>query len=64
MSTIQCASVVTETINYYVHNKGDIYIYIYIYIYVCTIDTSKALDRVNLFVVFTLLKTVIFAICT
>ena len=60
MSTIQCASVVTETINYYLHNKGDIYIYIYM----CTIDTSKALDRVNLFVVFTLLKTVIFAICT
>ena len=29
----------------------------------CTIDTSKALDRVNLFVLSTLLKTVIFAIC-
>ena len=26
MSTIQCASVVTETINYYLHNKSDIYI--------------------------------------
>ena len=30
MSTIQCASVVTETINYYLHNKSDIYIYIYV----------------------------------
>ena len=28
--TIQCASVVTETINYYLHNESDIYIYIYI----------------------------------
>ena len=28
MPTIQCASVVTETINYYLHNKRDIYIYI------------------------------------
>ena len=26
MSTIQYASVVTETINYYLHNKSDIYI--------------------------------------
>ena len=26
MSTIQCASVVTETINYYLYNKSDIYI--------------------------------------
>ena len=25
MYTIQCASVVTETINYYLHNKSDIY---------------------------------------
>ena len=33
MSTIQCDSVVTKTINYYLHNKSDIYIYIYIYIY-------------------------------
>ena len=28
MSTIQCASVVIETINYYLHNKSDIYIYV------------------------------------
>ena len=48
MSTIQCASVVTETINYYLHNKSDIYI--------CTIDASKAFDRVNLFVLFNLLR--------
>ena len=34
MSTIQCASVITETINYYLHNKSDIYIYM------CTIDAS------------------------
>ena len=58
MSTIQCPSVVTETINYYLHNKSDIYIYIYIYIYVCvcTIDASKAFDRVNVFVLFNLLR--------
>ena len=29
MSTIQCASVVTETINYYLHNNSDIYICVY-----------------------------------
>ena len=28
MSTIQCASVVTETINNYLHNKSDIYTYV------------------------------------
>ena len=28
MSTIQYTSVVTETINYYLHNKSDIYIYV------------------------------------
>ena len=50
MSTIQSAAVVTETINYYLYNKSDIYIYIY------TIDASKAFDRVNLFVLFTLLR--------
>ena len=50
MSTIQCASVVTETINYNLHNKSDIYIC------VCTIDASKAFDRVNLFVLFNLLR--------
>ena len=48
MSTIQCASVVTENINYYLHNKSDIYIY------VCTIDASKAC--VNLFLLFNLLR--------
>ena len=48
MSTIQCASVVTETINYYLHNKSDIYI--------CTIDASKAFNRVTLFVLFKLLR--------
>ena len=48
MSTIQCASVVTETINYYLHNKSDIYM--------CTIDASKAFDCVNLFVLFNLLR--------
>ena len=48
MSTIQCASVVTETINYYLHNKSDIYM--------CTIDASKAFDRINLFVLFNLLR--------
>ena len=35
MSTIQCASVVTESINYYLHNKSDIYIYIYVCECVC-----------------------------
>ena len=54
MSTIQCASVVTETINYCLHNKSDIYIYIYVC--VCTIDASKAFDRVNVFVLFNLLR--------
>ena len=49
MSTIKCASVVTETINY-------IYMIRVIYIYVCTIDASKAFDRVNLFVLFNLLR--------
>ena len=48
MSTIQSASVVTETINYYLHNKSVIYMY--------TIDASKAFDRVNLFVLFNLLR--------
>ena len=46
----KCASVVTETINYCLHNKSDIYIYI------CIIDASKAFDRVNLFVLFSLLR--------
>ena len=54
MSTIQCASIITETINYYLHNKSDIYIYICVC--VCTIDASTAFDRVNLFVLFTLLR--------
>ena len=58
MSNIQCAYVVTETINYYLHNISDIYIYIYlsicvcVYVCVCTIDASKAFDRVNLFVLY------------
>ena len=70
MPIIQCASVVTETINYYLHTESDIlyiyiyiiYIYIYIYIYmcvcvcVCTIDASKSFDRVNVFVLFNLLR--------
>ena len=57
MSTIQCASVVTETINNYLHNKSDVYIYM------CTIDASKAFDRVNLFVLFTLLRKRNFVLC-
>ena len=56
MSTIQCASVVTETINDYLHNESDIYIYIYVCVCVCTIDASKAFDRVNLFVLFNFLR--------
>ena len=32
MSTIKCASVVTETIYYFLINKSDIYIYI-LYVY-------------------------------
>ena len=47
MSTIKYATVVTETINYYLH-KSDIHM--------CTIDASKAFDRVNLFVLFNLLR--------
>ena len=41
MSTIQCASIVTETIYYYLHNN--------IYIYIYTIDASKAFDRVIIY---------------
>jgi len=45
MSTVQCVSVITETINYYLHNDSNVYM--------CTIDASKAFDRVNLYVLFT-----------
>ena len=48
MSTVQCVSIVTETINYYLHNDSDVYM--------CTIDASKAFDRVNLFVLFSKLR--------
>ena len=36
---------------------------IYIYIYICTIDVSKAFDRVNLFVIFNLLRKRNFVLC-
>ena len=47
-STIQCASIVTETINYYINNESDVYM--------CCIDASKAFDRVNLVVLFNKLR--------
>ena len=38
-STVQCASVICEVINYYINNDSCIYM--------CMLDASKAFDRVN-----------------
>ena len=43
-STIQCVSMVTEVINYYIHNGSSVYM--------CMLDASKAFDRVNLLTLF------------
>ena len=39
VSTVQCASVICEMINYYINNDSCIYM--------CMLDASKAFDRVN-----------------
>ena len=44
ISTIHCVNSVYETINHYVSNSSAVY--------VCTLDASKAFDRVNLLTVF------------
>ena len=43
-STTQCVSVLCETIDYYVHNESDVYM--------CSIDASKAFDRVKILLMF------------
>ena len=43
-STLHCVSLTTETINYYLNNSSNVYI--------CTLDASKAFDRVNLLALF------------
>ena len=40
ISAIHCVNSVNETVNYYINNSGKVY--------VCTLDASKAFDRVNL----------------
>ena len=47
-STTQCVSVLCETYDYYVHNESDVYM--------CSIDASKAYDRVNILLLFRKLK--------
>ena len=44
MSAVQCVFIAIETMHSYLHNDIDVYM--------CTIDASKAFDRVNLFVLF------------
>ena len=44
ISAIHCVNSVNETINYYINNSGKVY--------VCTLDASKAFDRVNIFTIF------------
>ena len=43
-STVQCVSSIIETILYYLDKKGKIFM--------CTLDASKAFDKVNLLVLF------------
>ena len=38
-STVQCASVICEVINYYINNDSCIYM--------CMLDASKAFDRIH-----------------
>ena len=47
-STTLCVSVLCETIDYYVHNESDVYM--------CSIDASKAFDRVNILLLFRKLR--------
>ena len=47
-STVQCASVICEVINYYINNDSCIYM--------CMLDASKAFDRVNHLSLFNKLK--------
>ena len=47
-STTQCVSVLCETIDYYVHKESDVYM--------CSIDASKAFDRVNILLLFRKLR--------
>ena len=47
-STVQCASVIREVINYYINNDSCIYM--------CMLDASKAFDRVNHLSLFNKLK--------
>ena len=44
----QCVSVLCETIDYYIHNESDVYM--------CSIDSSKAFDRVNILLLFRKLR--------
>ena len=44
ISAIHCVNSVNETVNYYINNSGKVY--------VCTLDASKAFDRVNLLTLF------------
>ena len=39
-STVQCISTITEIINYYIKNSSNLYM--------CTLDCTKAFDRVSL----------------
>ena len=56
MSTIQCASVVTETINYYLHNKSD---------YICVQLMHQKLLIVLIYLYYlTCCENVIFVLCT
>ena len=48
VSTVQCASVFWEVINYYINNDSCIYM--------CMLDASKAFDRVNHLSLFNKLK--------
>ena len=44
ISAIHCVNSINETVNYYINNSGKVY--------VCTLDASKAFDRVNLLTLF------------
>ena len=47
-STVQCISTITEIINYYIKNSSNLYM--------CTLDCTKAFDRVSLVLLFTKLR--------
>ena len=44
ISAIHCVNSVNQTVNHYINNLGKVY--------VCTLDASKAFDRVNLLTLF------------